>query len=129
MNKLLSNLKWFPEFYFILVSVSWFYFSQNNSESYAMINFPAIIMIVVFHIQLFLNDELLGKFLAGIIALASLYMIGAVIVEYDLLADFSYENQINTLKYGNIILINFIMSLWMFWKYSNQLMQAPAEIR
>ena len=118
MKKIFNSLKWIPEFYFILVSVLWFYLTHSSRDSSnSMINFPAILMIVIFHIQLFLNDQMLGKFLAGVIGFASIYMVYAVITEYNVFTDFNYNTQLNTLKIGNVILLNLIMALWMFNKY------------
>ncbi len=119
MKNLLSNLKWIPEFYFILVSLLWFYVTVNNQPSnyQSMINFPAVILIVIFHIQLFLNDSSFGKVLSGIIVLATIYLIVSYAGRFFNVTDFN--SQMFALKLGNLILLNFIMAYLMYRKYRN----------
>ncbi len=119
MKNLLSNLKWIPEFYFILVSLLWFYVTVNNQPSnyQGMINFPAVILIVIFHIQLFLNDSSFGKVLSGIIVLATIYLIVSYSSRFFHVTDFN--SQMFALKLGNLILLNFIMAYLMYRKYNN----------
>lgn len=119
MKNLLSNLKWIPEFYFILVSLLWFYVTVNNQPSnyQSMINFPAVILIVIFHIQLFLNDSSFGKVLSGIIVLATIYLIVSYASRFFNVTDFN--SQMFALKLGNLILLNFIMAYLMYRKYKN----------
>lgn len=119
MKNLLSNLKWIPEFYFILVSLLWFYVTVNNQPSnyQSMINFPAVILIVIFHIQLFLNDSSFGKVLSGIIVLATIYLIVSYASRFFNVTDFN--SRMFALKLGNLILLNFIMAYLMYRKYKN----------
>lgn len=119
MKNLLSNLKWIPEFYFILVSLLWFYVSVNSQPSnyQGIVNFPAVILIVIFHIQLFLNDSSFGKVLSGIIVLATIYLIISFAGRFFNVSD--YDSKIFTLKLGNLILLNFIMAFLMYKKYKN----------
>ena len=82
-----------------------------------MINFPAVILIVIFHIQLFLNDSSFGKVLSGIIVLATIYLIVSYASRFFNVTDFN--SQMFALKLGNLILLNFIMAYLMYRKYKN----------
>lgn len=126
MKNILSNLKWIPEFYFIMVSLLWFYLSVRNQDPnyQSIINFPAVILIVIFHIQLFLNDSILGKVLAAITALASIYIIINFSYRFMNFSSFDYNSQIFTLKLGNLVLLNFIMAYLMYIKYNKQRVEA-----
>lgn len=127
MKNIITNLKWIPEFYFILVSLLWFYLSVQNQDPnlQSAMNFPAIILIVIFHIQLFLNDSVLGKILAGITAIASIILIGTFANRFLSFSQFEYNEQMFTLKLGNLVLLNFIMAFLMYKKYNYI---KPAEI-
>lgn len=122
MKQINLNLKWIPDFYFILVSILWYYLSVQSSEtdSSRFVNFPAVIMIVVFHIQLFLNDQVLGKILAGISVFATLYIMYILATEiYDMHLT-GESDYLYILKAGNLILVNFIMAYLMYSKYNFQ---------
>ncbi len=129
MKNILVYLKWIPEFYFILASLLWFYVSVQNQSQHvqSVINFPAVIMIVLFHIQLFLNDHLFGKFLAAITAIGSL----ALILTYSFnIIDFKhldYSAQILILKLGNLALLSLIMAVLMYIKYKDPVQEHEAE--
>jgi hypothetical protein len=116
MKQFYLNLKWIPEFYFIMVSILWFYLSVNIQHSNS-VNFPAVILIVLFHMQLFMNDQKLGKALAVIVA------IGSCILTYILSQrilnsmQFDQDSQIFTLEIGNLIIVNFIMAILMYKKH------------
>lgn len=127
MKQINLNLKWIPDFYFILVSILWYYLSVQSSDtdSSRFVNFPAIIMIVVFHIQLFLNDQILGKILAGITVFATLCIIYILATEiYDMHLT-GVNDYLYILKAGNLILVNFIMSYLMYSKYNFQEQMNP----
>ena len=128
MKNLLSNLKWIPEFYFILVSLLWFYVTVNNQPNHyeGMINFPAVVLIVIFHIQLFLNDSSFGKVLTGIIVLATIYLIVSYASRIMTMDIYNYDSQMFALKLGNLILLNFIMAYLMYKKYKK--VQVSAEL-
>ena len=128
MKNLLSNLKWIPEFYFILVSLLWFYVTVNNQPNHneGMINFPAVVLIVIFHIQLFLNDSSFGKVLTGIIVLATIYLIVSYASRIMTMDVYNYDSQMFALKLGNLILLNFIMAYLMYKKYKK--VQVSAEL-
>jgi len=121
MKNLLSNLKWIPEFYFILVSLLWFYVTVNNQPNHyeGMVNFPAVVLIVIFHIQLFLNDSSFGKVLSGIIVLATVYLIVSYSGKILSMDVYNHDSQMFALKLGNLILLNFIMAYLMYKKYKN----------
>ncbi len=121
MKQLLSNLKWIPEFYFIMVSLLWFYISvnQHGTRIDNFINFPAIIVIVIFQIQLFLNDSSLGKVLSGLTTLASVCLLVSFTSKLIHMASFDYSSQMFTLKFGNLLLLNFLMAFLMYRKYKN----------
>lgn len=116
MKQLYVNLKWIPEFYFILVSILWFYLSVNIQHSNS-VNFPAIILIVLFHMQLFMNDQKLGKILAGIVALGSMVLVVTLSQKLLDTMQFDQDSQIVVLGYGNLILLNFIMAILMYRKH------------
>lgn len=130
MKNILVYLKWIPEFYFILAAILWFYDSaQNQDPGYqSFINFPAVVMIVLFHIQLFLNDHLFGKILATTATFASVYLIMSYTFNVVDFNHFDYSAQIMTLKLGNFALVNLIMSLLMFIKYKNPAIEPEAEM-
>lgn len=120
MKNIYFNLKWIPEFYFILVAILWYYISVHSQDNVSehFVNFPAIIMIVVFHIQLFLNDQVVGKVLALITSIATLYLVfllGNDIYGFLLAGENDY---LHILKLGNLILLNFIMAYSMYIKYN-----------
>ena len=121
MKHLVSNLRWIPEFYFILVALLWFYITvnQHGAAMDHVINFPAVIVIVIFQIQLFLNDSSLGKVLSGLTALASVFLLIAFIGKLINMPPFDYSSQVFTLKFGNLVLLNFIMAFLMYRKYQN----------
>jgi hypothetical protein len=91
-----------------------------------MINFPAVVLIVIFHIQLFLNDSSFGKVLTGIIVLATIYLIVSYAGRLLHMDVYNYNSQMFALKLGNLILLNFIMAYLMYKKYKN--VQVSAEI-
>lgn len=130
MKNIFVYLKWIPEFYFILAAILWFYDSaQNQDPSYqSFINFPAVVMIVLFHIQLFLNDHLFGKILATTATFASVYLILSYTYNVVDFNNFDYSAQIMTLKLGNFALVNLIMSVLMFIKYRNPSVETEAEM-
>ncbi len=116
MKQFYLNLKWVPEFYFIMVSILWFYLSVNIQHSNT-VNFPAVILIVLFHMQLFMNDQKLGKVLAAIVALGSfvlLYILSQRILNS---MQFDQDSQMYTLGIGNLIIVNFIMAILMYRKH------------
>lgn len=116
MKQFYLNLKWVPEFYFIMVSILWFYLSVNIQHSNT-VNFPAVILIVLFHMQLFMNDQKLGKVLAAIVAIGSfvlLYILSQRILNS---MQFDQDSQIYTLGIGNLIIVNFIMAILMYRKH------------
>lgn len=130
MKKIINHLKWIPEFYFILATVLWFYVSSGNpNPNYPnMVNFPAVLLIVLLHIQLFLNDYYLGKILAGTTTIASLYLImnySYKVIDFNV---FDYSSQIQALKLGNLFLINLIMAVLMYLKYKKPEMEAESEL-
>jgi len=115
MKQFFLNLKWLPEFYFIMVSILWFYLSVNIQHS-NNVNFPAVILIVLFHMQLFMNDQKFGKILAGIVAIGTfvlLYILSQRILNS---MQFDQDSQIFTLEIGNLIIVNFIMAFLMYRK-------------
>ncbi len=130
MKNILVYLKWIPEFYFILASLLWFYVSvQNQNPDYqSVLNFPAVIMIVLFHIQLFLNDHVLGKILAAMTAIGSLVLILNYSLNWIDFNNFDYSAQIMTLKLGNLALLSLIMAVLMYLKYKNPVMNTEAEL-
>lgn len=111
MKQFFLNLKWLPEFYFIMVSILWFYLSVNIQHSNS-VNFPAVILIVLFHMQLFLDDQKFGKILAVIVVLASLILM--YILSRRILNTMQFDQ--NSLGLGNLIILNFIMALIMYRK-------------
>ncbi len=116
MKQFYLNLKWVPEFYFIMVSILWFYLSVNIQHSNT-VNFPAVILIVLFHMQLFMNDQKLGKVLAAIVAIGSfvlLYILSQRILNS---MQFDQDSQMYTLGIGNLIIVNFIMAILMYRKH------------
>lgn len=116
MKQFYLNLKWVPEFYFIMVSILWFYLSLNIQHSNT-VNFPAVILIVLFHMQLFMNDQKLGKVLAAIVAIGSfvlLYILSQRILNS---MQFDQDSQMYTLGIGNLIIVNFIMAILMYRKH------------
>lgn len=116
MKQFYLNLKWVPEFYFIMVSILWFYLSVNIQHSNT-VNFPAVILIVLFHMQLFMNDQKLGKVLATIVAIGSfvlLYILSQRILNS---MQFDQDSQMYTLGIGNLIIVNFIMAILMYRKH------------
>jgi hypothetical protein len=120
MKKVISQFTWIPEFYFILVSVLWFYNSLNGQhpENATLINFPAVVLIVLFHIQLFLKDHSLGKFLAYTTTVVTLYIAIKTFFVSPSILDFNMDSNLTLLKFGNVILLNFIMSFWMYKNYN-----------
>jgi hypothetical protein len=121
MKKVISQFTWIPEFYFILASVLWFYNSLNGQhpENATLINFPAVVLIVLFHIQLFLKDHSLGKFLAYTTTIVTLYFAIKMFFVRPSILDFSMDSNIALLKFGNVILLNFIMAFWMYRNYNS----------
>lgn len=116
MKQFYLNLKWVPEFYFIMVSILWFYLSVNIQHSNT-VNFPAVILIGLFHMQLFMNDQKLGKVLAAIVAIGSfvlLYILSQRILNS---MQFDQDSQMYTLGIGNLIIVNFIMAILMYRKH------------
>lgn len=116
MKQFYLNLKWVPEFYFIMVSILWFYLSVNIQHT-NNVNFPAVILIVLFHMQLFMNDQKLGKVLAAIVAIGSfvlLYILSQRILNS---MQFDQDSQMYTLGIGNLIIVNFIMAILMYRKH------------
>lgn len=127
MKNILPYLKWIPEFYFIMVSLLWFYVSvqEYNPQYQNTINFPAVLLIVMFHIQLFLNDYYFGKILAAVTTIASIYLILNYSYNYVNFSSFDYSSQIMVLKLGNLIILNFIMAILMYMKYKKPLNPEP----
>jgi len=115
MKQFYLNLKWLPEFYFIMVSILWFYLSVNIHHS-NNVNFPAVILIVLFHMQLFMNDQKFGKILAGIVALGTLALI--YVLSQRVSMNFDQDSQIFALELGNLILVNLIMAFLMYRKHN-----------
>jgi hypothetical protein len=115
MKQFFLNLKWLPEFYFIMVSVLWFYLSVNIQHS-NNVNFPAIILIVLFHMQLFMNDQKFGKVLAGIVAIGTFVLLYVLSQRLLSSMQFDQDSQIFTLEIGNLIIVNFIMAFLMYRK-------------
>jgi hypothetical protein len=109
-------LKWIPEFYFIMVSVLWFYHSINIEHSNS-VNFPAVILIILFHMQLFLNDLKFGKVLAGIVAIATIVLLVLLSQRIINSLKFDYDSQIFILGLGNLVIVNIIMATLMFRRY------------
>ncbi|MCC6817517.1 MAG: hypothetical protein IT245_01320 [Bacteroidia bacterium] len=126
MKNIISNLKWIPEFYFILASLLWFYVSVQgqNTQYQSVMNFPAIVLVVLFHIQLFLNDYYLGKALALITSIVSIYLIFNYSLNSINFSQFDYSSQILALKLGNLGLINLIMAVLMFLKYKKPTLES-----
>jgi len=122
------NVKWLPELYFILVSALWYHYSVQNSGSVSgyVVNFPALMFIVLFHIQLFMNDQVLGRVLALATGAASVYLLYTLAVNLSLSRNFTEQSSMLLLKDGNFILLNFIMAYWMFSNYRNKPVQADA---
>jgi hypothetical protein len=98
-----------------MVSILWFYLSANIQHS-NNVNFPAVILIVLFHMQLFMNDQKFGKILAGIVALGSLALI--YVLSQRVSMNFDQDSQIFTLELGNLILVNLIMAFLMYRKHN-----------
>lgn len=121
MKQIIVKLKWIPEFYFIMVALLWFYVSINHQDANDsnVINFPAIIVIVIFQIQLFLNDSSLGRILSGLTVLASVYLIVAFSGRFLNMHSFDYSSQLFTLKFGNLVLLNLLMAFLMYRKYKD----------
>jgi hypothetical protein len=115
MKQFFLNLKWLPEFYFIMVSIFWFYLSVNIENSNS-VNFPAVILIVLFHMQLFMNDQKFGKILAGIVAIGTFVLLYVLSQRLSSSMNFDQDSQIFTLEIGNLIIINFIMAFLMYRK-------------
>lgn len=115
MKQFFLNLKWLPEFYFIMVSILWFYLSVNIQHS-NNVNFPAVILIVLFHMQLFMNDQKFGKVLAGIVAIGTFVLLYVLSQRLFSSMHFDQDSQIFTLEIGNLIIINFIMAFLMYRK-------------
>ena len=109
-------LKWIPEFYFIMVSVLWFYDSITIEHSNS-VNFPAVILIILFHMQLFLNDLKFGKVLAGIVAIATIVLLVFLSQRIINSLKFDYDSQIFILGLGNLVIVNIIMATLMFRRY------------
>ncbi len=109
-------LKWIPEFYFIMVSVLWFYHSITIEHSNS-VNFPAVILIILFHMQLFLNDLKFGKVLAGIVAIATIVLLVFLSQRIINSLKFDYDSQIFILGLGNLVIVNIIMATLMLRRY------------
>lgn len=119
MKKVISQFTWIPEFYFIMASILWFYKSLNGQhpENATLINFPAVVLIVLFHIQLFLKDQSLGRFLVYTTTVATLYFAIKLFFVRPSILDFSVDSNIALLKFGNVIIVNLIMAFWMYLNY------------
>jgi hypothetical protein len=98
-----------------MVSILWFYLSGNIHHS-NNVNFPAVILIVLFHMQLFMNDQKFGKILAGIVALGTLALI--YVLSQRVSMNFDQDSQIFALELGNLILVNLIMAFLMYRKHN-----------
>lgn len=120
MKNFVSNLKWIPEFYFILVSLVWFHISVQNQDPnvQSMVNFPAVILIVIFHIQLFLNDTILGKILAAVTILASFGVVVKFFGRFMSMEVFTQTELLFTLKLSSLVVLNCIMAYLMYKKYN-----------
>lgn len=109
---------WIPEFYFILVSILWYYLCyEPAADGTQQVNFPALILIIAFHIQLFLNDETTGKLLSILVTVLS---IAATIMLYLQVPEVTAGNETFqlTLKTTGLMLLNGVMAYLMFKKYS-----------
>jgi hypothetical protein len=118
MKQIYFNLKWVPEFYFIMVSILWFYHSVNFQHS-SSINFPAVILIVLFHMQLFMNNQKFGKVLAGIVAIASMVLVLVLSQRIMNSVQFDHDSQLFTLEIGNLVIVNLIMAFLMYTRHEN----------
>jgi hypothetical protein len=118
MKQIYFNLKWVPEFYFIMVSILWFYHSVNFQHSNS-VNFPAVILIVLFHMQLFMNDNKFGKVLAGIVAIASMVLVFVLSQRIMSSVQFDQDSQLFTLEIGNLVIVNLIMAILMYKRHEN----------
>jgi hypothetical protein len=118
MKQIYFNLKWVPEFYFIMVSILWFYHSVNFQHSNS-VNFPAVILIVLFHMQLFMNDNKFGKVLAGIVAIASMVLVFVLSQRIMSSMQFDQDSQLFTLEIGNLVIVNLIMAILMYKRHEN----------
>ena len=116
MKQFINNLKWVPEFYFILVSILWFYLSVNIQHS-NNVNFPAVILIVLFHMQLFMNDQKLGKVLAGIVSIGTLILVSMHYQNVTANVDGNQTSQFFLLGLGNLVIVNLIMAALMYRKH------------
>ncbi|MEZ4805167.1 MAG: hypothetical protein R2852_06720 [Bacteroidia bacterium] len=121
MKQFSLNFKWIPEFYFILVAILWYYLSTRPFvETHEhFVNFPAVLMILLFHIQLFLNDQILGKLLAGLVTIANIYLTYTLLTSWIDFYQFDQSSKILLLQMGNLILMNLIMSYFMYKKYDS----------
>lgn len=119
MKRTLIHFHWIPEFYFILLGILWFYLSYQPAPDQANenLNFAAIIMIVVFQIQLFLNDRMLGKALSVLVTLGSIAVCMYLVSQ--ILAGNSGKifSHSDLLLAGNLLILNCIMAYFQFRRY------------
>jgi hypothetical protein len=122
MKQFTLNFKWIPEFYFILVAILWYYLSTRPFvETHEhFVNFPAVLMILLFHIQLFLNDHILGKLFAVLVTIANIYLIYTLLTSWIDFYHFDQSSKVLLLQMGNLIIMNLIMSYFMYKKYDSQ---------
>ncbi len=109
-----KNLLNFPEVLILLLSIYWFAENYFSSKYFNIVAF-AIFLIALY--QLIFKNKIIGVFLATIIASISLYMILAVISEYN---EFPYKNSkaITLLSVGlSFCLVGILSSMLMFLKY------------
>lgn len=118
MKQIKLHFKWIPEFYFILLGILWFYLSYQPASEQVNenLNFAAIIMIVVFQIQLFLNDRVLGKALSVLVTIGS-FIACVYLLAGNAFADNNMYSYKNILLAGNLLVLNCIMAYFQFRKY------------
>lgn len=118
MKKHTLKFHWIPEFYFILVSIFWYYLGfEPSADGTQQVNFPALLLIIAFHIQLFLNDETAGKVLSILVTVLSIAV--TLVLYLQVPEETGYGETFSlALKAIGLMLLNGVMAYMMFRKYS-----------
>lgn len=111
MKKQLHNL---PEFTLLLLSIYWF---LDNYLGRLHMNYIALTVAVIVVFQLFFKNKYIGIILASVIWMFSLYMVLAVISEFNKFATISSE-AVKLILFGLLLCFSgFLSSGFMFYKY------------
>ena len=95
-----------PLAFFIMFALFWF---TENYMSLEIINYPALIAIVLLVVQLFVNNKIAGFAIGGAALLFSGYMLKAVVNDYATFGTFSSGMRVRGVAFCMVILMALLL--------------------